>query len=233
MTSSITQCESKIHLLFHSHNTTISLYKTDAEHTNDTINESNKKQSIPDESEKLIEAFIKRGQSTAMQIADLLEQEKINDPSIVIPTYRQINNYKNNRKEREVPSIFNFAQLSNILQSRNKQPDEYDEPFVIDYQIKVDDDDEVEGATIKKEQFRFAISTVNLLTLLSTHCKTLQVDSTYNLIWNNNPVMIAGISDNENQFHPIILAVCTDETKDDYQFMFDSLIKGVDDLGNF
>ena len=71
------QCESKIQLLFHAHDTKVSLYQTDTVHTHEIINENSKKQGIPEETKKLIELFIKRGQSTAMIITDQLEQWSI------------------------------------------------------------------------------------------------------------------------------------------------------------
>ena len=83
------------------------------------------------------------------------------------------------------------------------------------------------GPLIENEQFRFALSFKRLLRLASQFVQVLQADSTYKLIWNNNLVMISGNTDQQNQFHPIILAVCTNERHNDYQFLFDSLQKGL------
>ena len=113
---------------------------------------------------------------------------------------------------------------------RSIEPDDDDEPFIINSQVRVDEDDEPEGPSINIEQYRFAFSTKKLLSLTSNYAITIQADSTYNLIWNGNPVMISGISDKNNHFYPIIIAVCTNEEFSDYQFLFESYVKGMHDL---
>ena len=111
-------------------------------------------------------------------------------------------------------------------------PDDQDEPYFIDYQIKIDKNDKITGAPLKEvEKFRFAISTKRLLYLAAEHARVIQADSTYKLIWNGNPVLIVGFTDQENTFHPVCLAVTTDETNNDYHFLFKSIVKGVERLG--
>ena len=112
----------------------------------------------------------------------------------------------------------------------NLQNDE-DEPYIINYQIKIDDDDAATGIHIEKEKFRFSISTKRLLRIASRFARLIQADSTYKLIWNGNPVLIIGFSDSNNAFHPICLAVTSDETHFDYQFLFESLQKGIAAIG--
>ena len=173
-----------------------------------------------------------KGVTTAKAIVKQLEYEKISDPLIQIPTFIQINNLKNNSLLKTNPTNFNFADLFEILRLRSTIKDEEDEPFIICHQIKVDEDDESAGPPIQNRQFRFAISTKRLVRLASKHSSVIQADSTYKLIWNGNPVLIAGITDKHNHFHPYILAVCSNETQDDYHFLFHALQEGIRLIGN-
>ena len=68
--------------------------------------------------------------------------------------------------------------------------------------------------------------------IASNHTVVLQADATYKLIWQGNPVLIIGITDTKNQFHPILIAVCSNETHNDYHFIFSALNKGIQLIGN-
>jgi hypothetical protein len=103
--------------------------------------------------------------------------------------------------------------------------------FIIDYQIKIDDDDFTEGPTIKEEHFRFSISTKRLLKLMSEYSNNIHTDSTYKLIWNNFLVLITGFTDNNNRFHPELLSISRSEDCHDYQFLFESIQKGINIIG--
>ena len=105
--------------------------------------------------------------STAKLIVDNLVKDKENEPEIEIPTYLQINNYKNNNAYRETPSSFTFGDLFKVLHELETEPEDDDEPYVINKQIKVDDDDNPSGPPIKNKQFRFSFSTKRLLSILS------------------------------------------------------------------
>lgn len=74
---------------------------------------------------------------------------------------------------------------------------------------------------------RFFVTTVHLLKIASAHCTLLQADATYKLTWLGFPVLIIGISDVNNVFHPFGLALTRDETADDFEFLFTSLIVGL------
>ena len=104
--------------------------------------------------------------------------EKQTDPEITIPTYIQLDNFKNNKTNKVMPSTFNFAELFEILESHSTEPIDDDEPYIINKQIKVDEDDLPEGPPVKSEQYRFAFSTKRLLTIASTYTRTIQADST-------------------------------------------------------
>jgi hypothetical protein len=43
------------------------------------------------------------------------------------------------------------------------------------------------------------------------------------LLWHGFPVLIAGCSDKNRTFHPVSIAVCTNEAEADFTFLFESL----------
>ena len=91
------QCASAVQLLYNANDNSISLYVTKAAHTHEIINEEvGEKQGIPEHTKKSIYKLINQGISSAKSITDNLLIEKRSDPDIIIPTYLQINNFKNN-----------------------------------------------------------------------------------------------------------------------------------------
>ena len=89
-----------------------------------------------------------------------LEEAKLNDPRIVIPKLAQIYNHKNNQKNT-IPSKFNFAQLLDICKGRSNIPDDEDEPFFLDYQIRIDKDDIIIGPSLDIEVYLHTILQVS------------------------------------------------------------------------
>lgn len=49
------------------------------------------------------------------------------------------------------------------------------------------------------------------------------IDSTYKLNWNEFPLTILGTVNRHKKFHPIAFACTTNETADDYAFVFDAV----------
>lgn len=56
---------------------------------------------------------------------------------------------------------------------------------------------------------------------------TLAIDATYKLNWHGFPLIVLGTVDRQNRFHPLIYACTTNETCDDYVFVFRSTKDGV------
>lgn len=75
---------------------------------------------------------------------------------------------------------------------------------------------------------RFFLSTKHLLHLASQHCSLLQADATYKLVWLGFPVLIIGASDMNKVFHPFGLTLSRDEKSEDFEFIFKSLIIGIE-----
>jgi len=80
--------------------------------------------------------------------------------------------------------------LSEICETRSQLPDEEDQPFVIDYQIRIDKDDLMTGPSIGTEKFRFSISTKRLLSLAAEFSRIIQADSKKMSIENGEDYMM-------------------------------------------
>ena len=74
--------------------------------------------------------------------------------------------------------------------------------------------------------FRICVTTKRLLTL-GAKSQNVHADATYKLIRQGVPVLITGYSDADRTFHPLSLAVTTNEIKEDFKFLFSSVIDGV------
>ena len=99
------------------------------------------------------------------------------------------------------------------MHQKIKTPEDKHEPFVIGYDINVDED-KPELST-----FHLSISTLFLLEhgLKSKH---LCADATYKLLWHGFPVFLIGVTDMKRKFHPISLSICCNEETKDYEFIF-------------
>lgn len=73
-----------------------------------------------------------------------------------------------------------------------------------------------------KLYFRFVFSTLFLLNMFKSVEKVC-IDSTYKLNWCEFPLTILGTVDRSKKFHPIAFACTTNETVDDYAFVFDAV----------
>ncbi len=72
------------------------------------------------------------------------------------------------------------------------------------------------------QTIQFVISTKRLLTNVS-HVQNVHTDATYKCLWQGYPVLIVGTSDKDNKFHPICLAVCSNETAEDFMYTFKTM----------
>ena len=111
------------------------------------------------------------------------------------------------------------------------------DPFVVAYQINIDDDDPcnypatLESTPNPLASVRFFVSSKFLLKLASDYCKLLQADATYKLNWHGYPVLMIGVSDDANVFHPFGIAMTIEEKSNDFSFIFRSLQIGIDICG--
>lgn len=114
-----------------------------------------------------------------------------------------------------------LGELERWLIDNSAIPDSDTEPFVVNYEIYYDENDE--------PQFRFFVSTKKLLSL-AVGVKKIHADATYKIVWQGFPVLLVGTKDLARSFHPFGVAVCTHEKSDDFKFIFSSLKTKVHEL---
>lgn len=89
-------------------------------------------------------------------------------------------------------------------------------PFVLKHYVHA------ESTNVDEQDLKVIVTTRGLLGLL---CKSdlVQIDATYQLVWQGYPVMVCGTSDKNRVFHPFTVGVCEGESQDDFAFIFDAL----------
>ena len=231
------QCNAAIYLLYHSTSLRVSLYKTDHDHNYDEINVGIKRQGITAATKKAIDDMLAIVDTrwTPTTIFNNLTKLNKTDPNIQVPTKLQISNYLSRKQTKLGGTSITFSELTSWLEEHRETLEGDDEPFVVSYQINIDDDDPISYSTntpihrLPTESFRFFISTKRLIQI-SAETTVIQADSTYKLIWHKFPVQVVGRSDKSNKFHPFGLAVCTNEREHDYEFIFNSVLIGLSRL---
>lgn len=118
----------------------------------------------------------------------------------------------------DAPKIKYLGELVEWCDSNMDTPTDIDQPFVIGF----DHSDEEEEL-----HFRVVVSTKRLI----DHCKNIThlcVDATHNLTWHKYPFMVLGTVDRNKKFHPLCFGLCTQETTNDFKFIFDALSVSVE-----
>ena len=159
--------------------------------------------------------------------------EKLRDQNLPIPKYGFLCNYiKYNIKS----DVFKMPTISFNSETI---PDNDDEPFVVNFfthyeDEELDDDEDVTNGTndedfYEKNYYRFIVTSKRLLRI-AARSKIIHADATYKLIWKGYPVLIVGTTDGNRKFHSFGLAVCTWEKQQDFEFIFQSIIIGLEKL---
>jgi hypothetical protein len=143
-------------------------------------------------------------------------------------------NYLNYNNQKKPTHKLNFADLIKWCNENLKSVTNDDDGYLGAYQILVDDDglsrSHEFNASIEERQFRLFFTTKRLIRIASIAILA-HTDATYKLIWQGFPVLIVGTSDAYKRFHPIGLAVCTNERAADFQFLFEAVCFCLTDLG--
>lgn len=121
-------------------------------------------------------------------------------------------------REKEVKPLLNLGELMSWCKDHSNTPNDEHTPFVIDHWRERNN-----GTGLK---FRFVFTTLYLLNLFKSVEKVC-IDSTYKLNWCDFPLTILGTVDRNKKFHPIAFACSTNETTDDYAFVFDAVKKKI------
>ena len=220
-------------LLFNSTHQGVTLFDNQTEHTHESIDDN--KPGINDTTKKAILVIIKdRGADIgAKVIKSILRGNKAE--RIMIPSKTQINNFVQYTKRKRNDKLLSLGDLIAFLKTKLEVPIEENSPFVVAYQSKFDENDKeashrsIEDIPINCKSFRCFMSSRRLIK--SSHlAKTILADSTYKLLWFNFPVLICGFNDRNNCFHPIGLAISTNENQNDYHFLFQSIQIGLEGI---
>ena len=140
-----------------------------------------------------------------------------------------MNNYLTQlRKQKFGPSTLSLGELQSWCQSKLSLPQPEDEPFVVAFHIRYEDDsdDDDDDVVDDGNKFRLLLSSKRLLQIASISTK-LHTDAIYKLNWQDFPALLSGTSDLDRKFHPCGLAVCSDEKESDFTFIFKSISDGV------
>ncbi len=158
---------------------------------------------------EVIDREIRKGNSGGVSICRVLN-EIPGMAGLYKPT--QVNNYISRNKEKvtNIPTRMNVYDLHNFCQEHNAVPHGIDEPYVVDFEIDLHQENQNEP------KFGISISTKRLLRgAHNTNC--LNADGTYKTNWNGFPFVIVGASDKKRTFHPFITSLTSNEKQSDYK----------------
>ncbi|OAF65710.1 hypothetical protein A3Q56_06535 [Intoshia linei] len=133
--------------------------------------------------------------------------------NIEVPESRKISNYLNQLKlDKYGPCNININNVITYCESRKSVSFNFDTVYIVNY-------------VVNEKQIRIFFTTKRLLITVSDEIY-IQVNATYKLIWQGYSVLVAGTSDMNRRFHPVGLAVTTEEKTEDYEFLFKSIKLG-------
>ncbi|CAF2152090.1 unnamed protein product [Rotaria magnacalcarata] len=152
--------------------------------------------------------------------------EVLHECGITTPSIHQLNNFLRTIKSTKLdPTSISLGEIEQwCLKSSQSIPESDDAPFFASYQIIYDDDGD-----INENKFRFFITIKRLLQTASIS-KKIHADATYKLVWQGFPVLIIGATDLDRHFHLFGMAICSNETTQDFRFIFRALQKGMKKL---
>lgn len=138
------------------------------------------------------------------------------------PTTRQLEYCLSKyRAGNSTQKMINLGDLMQWCEGSSNYPDDIDEAFALSYECNA-------GKSFKCDaSFRFCITSPRLLEVMSK-ADTICIDATYKLNWMGFPLIILGTIDRQKHFHPIIYACSSNETSNDYAFVFQSLKNGIE-----
>jgi hypothetical protein len=216
------QCPASIHLLYHSENECVTMYKTEDDH----LHHESRSIGINQKSKEVICELFKM-KIKPKRILEILEEK-----GLPVPKKQQLSNYLTSLREKCYgTSTISLGELEAWCQQNSCIPDDDDKPWVLKYQIEYedeinnDDDDDDDD----KNKFRFFVTTKRLL-FNSSISNKMHIDATYKLIWQGFPCFIIGTTDMIKQFHPYGFAVCSNEKEKDFAFIFNCIRDGLCNL---
>lgn len=142
------------------------------------------------------------------QILQALTHAGIEEPKL-----RVLNNFLAAYRQKISPPIVSLGELETYCNKKTDVPQAVDEAFVVHSRFNYD-----------TKTFGIFITTNRLITIVQ-NSRLIQADATYKLNWNGFPVLIIGSSDMDRKFHQAGIAVTSNESTDDFKFVFEALQK--------
>jgi hypothetical protein len=194
----------------------VTLYKTDEDHNNHI---KPVVRGIPDDIRAAIDQIFKDFQKPNQ----IIQKLETNFPDRELPNWFQIRNYIQYEKIKAgSKTSMNLGELEQWCQAKSEIPSatELDKVHVRHFTGT-----SLNPKTKKIEPEFFVWITTRRLTKLCQHTTHICADTTYKLVYQGYPVLMAGTTDRKKSFHPLGIAICAHERNTAYQFIFDS-IKG-------
>lgn len=143
--------------------------------------------------------------------------ERIRTAKLIVPHKSQLVSFLQGLREKKFgPARISAGELQLWCEERSEIPTNEDEVFVVAFHIRA------ESFDVNEQELKIILSTRRLLALCK-NSQLLQCDATYKLLWQGFPVLLAGTTDSSRVFHPVLLAVTTGETSEDFKFVFRAL----------
>lgn len=210
-----TQCEAAIHLVYDPTCSKVRLYQTTEAHTHE---ENGEEKDISEEVKAEIKELYELNLKCRAIMLRLAQKElKVPSENQINYQLRKLRIAKFGRYELELSDVISWAK------SHEAVPDDDNSPFVLSYDY---DAEKVDAS------FRLFVTTKALLGL-ALKTDIIHADGTYKLIWQGYPVLMVGTSDCDRKYHPFGLIVSTNETAQDYEFVFQSLKTGLKRIFNY
>lgn len=198
------QCSAAIYLLYDSTSPLVFLFRAEAEHDCDKIENKSGPKLTP-EVKLAIEKLCDQ-KKKPLAILDHLVLSKLPVPKIY-----QIKNYMAQYKKSKFGAVtVSIAALRKILDRYSEIPETTDTPFVI-HDLPAD-----------AKYFRFFMTSKALMKN-AIGAVSLNADATYKLMWQGFPLLVVGTTDLNKKLHVIGVAVCVNEREEDFAFMFSAL----------
>lgn len=205
----INECPAAVYLLYHSENTTVSLYETTDCHANHIDDPA---RGLSKEMKTFVEDLYRNKVTKPNAILDVMRQRKMTEP----PKSKLVSFLATLRVEKYGQPTVSASDIRTWCAGRSYIPDDIDEPYVIRFDVHAESND------VNEQELKIVFSTRRLLSLC-TKSVLVQTDATYKLVWQGYPVLLVGTSDAAKKFHPYAAAVTKGETAQDFEFLFRAL----------
>lgn len=214
-------CNKRYSIFLPSHTNEIILLHNNLDHNHAELL-AGRKQVMSDEMIDFVNGLFEKGVTQYDAVKKFIEEARRKESILLdepIPNARQIEYRRKKFRDSNVKPLINMGDLMEWCETHSSYPDNDDEAFVLAH--------ECSSISDKDMQFRFCLSTPALLQKF-IGLKQICIDATYKLNWNGFPLVILGTVDRAKKFHPLVYACTTNETTDDYTFIFESIKTAVE-----